>query len=106
MDESIAIGDVVLNPRYHRAQVCDTRIKLGEKQWIFLYSLGLCAGTLVTRDFLLATLHPDPKERPDPRSIDMIACTVRKKLAAASGGKNYIKAVAGHGSGYMLCAPA
>ena len=100
LDERIEVGKLVLYPRRRRAEAAGIRIKLCGKQWEFLAALGTCAGTLVTRDYLLVCLHPDPQERPSMRSIDMLACTVRKKIGDALGGENYIHPVPSEG--YVL----
>jgi len=43
-------------------------------------------------------------EEPDPKIIDVFICKLRKKLASASGGTDYIETV--WGRGYILREPA
>ena len=99
-NERIEVGKLVLYPKHRRVEVAGTKIKLVGKQWEFLATLGHCAGMLVTREYLLVCLHPDPQDRPDARSIDMLAYVVRKKIADMLDGENYIHPVPSEG--YVL----
>jgi two-component system, cell cycle response regulator CtrA len=42
-------------------------------------------------------------DEPEIKIIDVFTCKLRKKLANASNGRNYIETV--WGRGYMLCDP-
>lgn len=103
-EDCLKIGELTLYLKLRRAEVRGVKIKLGSKQWEFLAALAQCTGTLVTREYLLMCLHPDPQERPSARSIDVIASTVRKKLKDALRGANYIHPISSEG--YLLRAAA
>lgn len=98
--ERIEIGRLVLYPQLRRVEAGGIKVKICGKQWEFLAALGECAGTLVTRKYLLVCLYPDPQGRPDVRSIDMLAHFVRRKLSNALDGANYIHPIPSEG--YIL----
>jgi two-component system cell cycle response regulator CtrA len=102
--DKIEVGDVVLYPAHKRVEVRGEKVRLVGKQWDFIRALGACPETLVTRECLVAYIYPDPTDRPGFRALDMVAHAVRKKIADASQGANYIRAI--NSCGYVLCAPA
>ena len=61
--------------------------------------LALRKGTTITKEMFLNHLYGGMDE-PELKIIDVFICKMRKKLANASGGKNYIETV--WGRGYML----
>jgi two-component system, cell cycle response regulator CtrA len=64
--------------------------------------LALRQGMTVTKDMFLSHLYGG-RDEPELKIIDVFLCKVRKKLAAASGGADYIETV--WGRGYMLREP-
>jgi len=102
--QPIVVGDVVIHYNERRVEVCGTVIELTEKEWNILESLGLCAGSLVTRRMLLAVSHAHVRNWPDERSVDAAVSKTRAKIAAAAGGVNYIEAR--WREGYVLRPPA
>jgi len=64
--------------------------------------LNLRKGTSVTKEMFLTNLYGGMDE-PEIKIIDVFICKMRKKLANASGGKNYIETV--WGRGYVLREP-
>ena len=64
--------------------------------------LSLRKGTFLTREVLLNHLYGGMDE-PEPKIIDVFICKLRKKLANASSGKNYIETA--WGGGYVLREP-
>jgi two-component system cell cycle response regulator CtrA len=58
--------------------------------------LSLCKGTTLTKEMFLNHLYGDMDE-PELKIIDVFMCKLRKKLANASSGKNYIETVWGRG---------
>ncbi|MEK7613142.1 MAG: winged helix-turn-helix domain-containing protein [Patescibacteria group bacterium] len=97
----IPVGDLLVYPEIRRTEVQGQRVRLVGKQWDFLHALAVTRG-VVTRDFLLSLMNPDPTAVPTLRSIDMLASNVRSKLAQVNG-KNYISTV--YGYGYVLRDP-
>ena len=59
-------------------------------------------GNTLTKEMLLNHLYSGMDE-PEIKIIDVFICKLRKKLAAASGGRNYLETV--WGRGYMLREP-
>lgn len=78
--------------------------RLAKKERMLLDALQMCEGTMVTRRYLFAYLYPDPRSRPvSIRSIDVLACRVRKWLAAQCDGENCIHKI--WNEGYKLVIP-
>ena len=65
--------------------------------------LSLRKGTTLTKEMFLNHLYGGMDE-PELKIIDVFICKLRKKLANASSGKNYIETV--WGRGYVLREPA
>jgi len=101
--DHVEVGRLILYIASQKVFVDEKRVRVIGKQWKFLEALALCMGGMVTREYLLAYLHPDPKCRPKMRSIDLQASKLRKKLAAQLGGANYVHST--RGEGYRLHAP-
>jgi two-component system cell cycle response regulator CtrA len=64
--------------------------------------LSLRKGTTLTKEMFLNQLYGGMDE-PEIKIIDVFICKLRKKLANASGGKDYIETV--WGRGYALREP-
>ena len=64
--------------------------------------LSLRKGTTLTKEMFLNQLYGGMDE-PEIKIIDVFICKLRKKLANASGGKDYIETV--WGRGYVLREP-
>ena len=64
-----------------------------------LEMLALRKGSTLTKEMILSQLYGGMDE-PEIKIIDVFICKLRKKLANASGGRNYIETV--WGRGYML----
>ena len=64
--------------------------------------LSLRKGSTLTKEMMLNHLYGGMDE-PEIKIIDVFICKLRKKLANASNGKNYIETV--WGRGYVLREP-
>jgi two-component system cell cycle response regulator CtrA len=64
--------------------------------------LSLRKGTTITKEMFLSQLYGGMDE-PEVKIIDVFMSKIRKKLAIASGGKDYIETV--WGRGYLLREP-
>jgi len=64
--------------------------------------LSLRKGSTLTKEMFLNQLYGGMDE-PELKIIDVFICKIRKKLAAASNGKDYIETV--WGRGYLLREP-
>jgi len=79
------------------------RVHLTGKEYQMLELLSLRKGTTLTKEMFLNHLYGGMDE-PELKIIDVFICKLRKKLANASNGKNYIETV--WGRGYVLREPA
>ena len=73
------------------------------KEYQILEILALRKGTTLSKEMLLNHLYGGMDE-PELKIIDVFICKLRKKLANASGGRDYIETV--WGRGYILREPA
>ncbi len=78
------------------------RVYLTGKEYQILELLSLRKGTTLTKEMFLNQLYGGMDE-PEIKIIDVFICKLRKKLANASNGKNYIETV--WGRGYALREP-
>ena len=58
--------------------------------------LALRKGTTLSKEMFLSNLYGGMDE-PEMKIIDVFICKLRKKLASASGGKDYIETIWGRG---------
>jgi two-component system, cell cycle response regulator CtrA len=98
----IQTGDLVVNLDAKTVQVGDARVHLTVKEYQMLELLSLRKGTTLTKDMFLNHLYGGMDE-PGSKIIDVFMCKLRKKLASASNGKDYIETV--WGRGYVLREP-
>ena len=78
-------------------------VHLTGKEYQMLELLSLRKGTTLTKEMFLNHLYGGMDE-PELKIIDVFICKLRKKLAEATGGDNYIETV--WGRGYVLRDPA
>lgn len=98
----INIGEVALNLDSRTVEVASKPLHLTSKEYAILELLALRKGTILTKEMFLNHLYGGIDE-PELKIIDVFVCKLRKKLAQASGGKNYIETV--WGRGYILKEP-
>jgi two-component system cell cycle response regulator CtrA len=72
------------------------------REYQMLELLALRKGMTISKDMFLSHLYGGMDE-PELKIIDVFMCKLRKKLAAASSGADYIETV--WGRGYMLREP-
>jgi len=101
-DSVIAIGDLVVNLESRIAEVHGHAVYLTGKEYQILELLAIRKGSALTKEMFLNHLYGDLEE-PDAKIIDVFICKLRKKLAGASGGHDYIETV--WGRGYTLREP-
>jgi two-component system, cell cycle response regulator CtrA len=78
-------------------------VHLTGKEYQILEILALRKGTTLSKEMFLNHLYGGMDE-PELKIIDVFICKLRKKLANASGGRDYIETV--WGRGYMLREPS
>jgi len=101
--QPIVVGDLTIYYNERRVVLHGTNIKLTDKEWDILECLGLCAGSMVTRRMLNAVAHRYGGIPSSDTQVNVTVCRVRKKLSAASHGKEYIDVV--RHDGYVLRPP-
>src|SRR6266540_7447084 len=99
----IDTGDLRVNLDSKTAEVGGARVRLSGKEYQILEFLSLRKGTTLTKEMLLNNLYGGMDE-PQIKIIDVFICKLRKKLANASEGKDYIETV--WGRGYVLREPS
>jgi two-component system cell cycle response regulator CtrA len=95
-------GDLLVNLDAKTTEVNGTRVYLTGKEYQVLELLSLRKGMTISKEMFLNHLYGGMDE-PELKIIDVFICKLRKKLATASGGKDYIETV--WGRGYMLREP-
>jgi two-component system cell cycle response regulator CtrA len=98
----IRTGDILVNLDAKTVEVNNNRVHLTGKEYQMLELLSLRKGTTLTKEMFLNHLYGGMDE-PELKIIDVFICKLRKKLANASSGKNYIETV--WGRGYVLREP-
>ncbi len=95
----IETDGIVINLDTKTTQVNGTQVHLTLKEYQMLELLSLRKGTTLSKEMFLNHLYGGMEE-PAQKIIDVFMCKLRKKLANASNGKNYIETV--WGRGYVL----
>ena len=92
----INIDDLCLSLDSKTVDVNGARVHLTGKEYQMLELLALRKGNTLTKEMFLSHLYGGMDE-PEMKIIDVFICKLRKKLANASGGKDYIETVWGRG---------
>ena len=98
----IRTGKLAVNLDAKTVEVDGNRVHLTGKEYAMLELLSLRKGTTLTKEMFLNHLYGGMDE-PELKIIDVFICKLRKKLALACGGDNYIETV--WGRGYVLRDP-
>lgn len=98
----IHTGKLAVNLDSKTADVDGARLHLTGKEYAMLELLALRKGCTLTKDMFLNHLYGGMDE-PELKIIDVFICKLRKKLAHACEGANYIETV--WGRGYVLRDP-
>jgi two-component system cell cycle response regulator CtrA len=101
-DSLIRTGRLTVNLDTRTAEVNGQPLHLTGKEYGILELLSLRKGTTLTKEMFLNHLYGGMDE-PELKIIDVFVCKLRKKLAAACEGDNYIETV--WGRGYVLRDP-
>ena len=95
----VRAGDLSVDLNRKTVEVNGDRVNLTGKEYQMLELLCLRKGSTLTKEMFLNQLYGGMDE-PEIKIIDVFMCKLRKKLANASGGKNYVETV--WGRGYVL----
>jgi two-component system, cell cycle response regulator CtrA len=98
----IQTGELVVNLDTKTVQVSAQPVHLTGREYQLLELLTLRKGTTVNKETFLNHLYGGMDE-PEIKIFDVFICKLRKKLANASNGKEYIETV--WGRGYQLREP-
>ena len=98
----INTGKLTVNLDTKTVEVQGSRVHLTGKEYQMLELLSLRKGTTLTKEMFLNHLYGGMDE-PELKIIDVFICKLRKKLASATEGDNYIETV--WGRGYVLREP-
>ena len=90
----ITTGKLTVNLDAKTVEVDGQRVHLTGKEYQMLELLSLRKGTTLTKEMFLNHLYGGMDE-PELKIIDVFICKLRKKLAAAIDGDNYIETVWG-----------
>jgi len=102
--QSVVItGDLSVNLDAKIVEISGARVRLTGKEYQMLELLSLRKGTTLTKEMFFNNLYGGMDE-PEIKIIDVFICKLRKKLAIASNGKDYIETV--WGRGYALREPS
>ncbi|GHF22514.1 DNA-binding response regulator [Kordiimonas sediminis] len=99
----IKTGRLAVNLDTKTVEVEGQRVHLTGKEYAMLELLSLRKGTTLTKEMFLNHLYGGIDE-PELKIIDVFICKLRKKLANATDGQNYIETV--WGRGYVLRDPS
>ena len=102
-DSVIRTGRLTVNLDTRTVEVDENPLHLTGKEYGILELLSLRKGTTLTKEMFLNHLYGGMDE-PELKIIDVFVCKLRKKLASATGGDNYIETV--WGRGYVLREPS
>lgn len=95
----IQTGEIAVNLDTRTVEVNGQPLHLTGKEYGIIELLSLRKGTTLTKEMFLNHLYGGMDE-PELKIIDVFVCKLRRKLAAATGNKNYIETV--WGRGYVL----
>ena len=98
----VQTGDLIVNVDAQTVHIKQTCVHLTGREYEMLELLSLRKGTTITKEMFLSQLYGGMDE-PEIKIIDVFMCKIRKKLAIASDGKDYIETV--WGRGYLLREP-
>ena len=98
----IKVGNLAVNLDTQTVEVNGQRVGLTGKEYAILELLARRKGAVLSREMLMNQLYSGIDE-PEPKILDVYMCKIRKKIADADRGRNYIETV--WGRGYMLREP-
>ncbi len=99
----IETGDIKVNLDSRTIEAAGKPLHLTGKEYAILELLSLRKGSTLTKEMFLNHLYGGMDE-PEVKIIDVFICKLRKKLADATDGTNYIETV--WGRGYVLREPS
>ena len=92
----ITIGKFSINLDTKTVEVDGTNVPVTRKEYQVLELLTLRKGATLTKEMLINHIY-NGLDEPIAKIIDVFICKLRKKLADATGGDNYIETIWGRG---------
>jgi two-component system cell cycle response regulator CtrA len=92
----IQTGELAVDLGTKTVVVNGARVHLTTKEYQILELLSLRKGIPLTKEMFLNHLYSGMDE-PEPKIIDVFICKLRKKLANASDGQDFVKTLCGRG---------
>ena len=99
---TIQTGDLTVDLDTKKVEINGIRVHLTAKEYKMLELLSLRKGITLTKEMFLNHLYGGMDE-PESKIIDVFICKLRKKLASASGGDDFIETI--WARGYVLSEP-
>jgi two-component system cell cycle response regulator CtrA len=98
----IDAGELTIDVQKQTVEVAGAPVHLTRREYQVLELLASRKRTVLSKAAILKHLYGE-SATPDPKIVDVFICNLRRKLARASGGGDFIETV--RGRGYMLRAP-
>ena len=102
-EAAVHCGDLTIKVEEKQLEIAGRAVNVTAKEYQMLALLASRKGQTITKEMFLNHLYGGIDE-PDMKIVDVFICKLRKKLADASGGQNYIQTI--WGRGYTLREPA
>jgi two-component system cell cycle response regulator CtrA len=100
---TIEMDDLCIDLNSKTVEISGARVHVTAREYQMLELLAMRKGTTLTKETFLNHLYGGMNE-PEVKIIDVFICKLRKKLAGASGGKDYIETI--WGRGYVMREPS
>ena len=98
-NRTVRVGDLCIDLDSKTVDVAGKPVRLTGKEYEIVAFLASRRGFTLSKEMILNHLYGGMDE-PELKIVDVFICKVRRKIADASGGANYIETV--WGRGYML----
>ena len=99
-DNVFTMGDLKVNFDNHEVHICDKLLPLTARECAFIEVLARRPEAIATKEFVYDRIYALMTDKPEIKIVGIFLCNIRKKIAQASGGRNFIKT---HwGVGYRL----
>jgi two-component system cell cycle response regulator CtrA len=100
----IRIGKMEINLETREVRIADRAIHMTKSEYQTLELLALRKGKTVGKQTIFESLYDGHDDDPEEKIINVFVSKIRRKIAAASQGENYIATT--YGGGYRLSEPA
>lgn len=103
-ESKIVFDDLTVDIGHGEASIGDERLALTKTEFAILEALALRRGRVITPAMWIDVLYPTERVPETQRIVDVFICKLRRKMFAASGGRDYIQN--DWGRGYRLVTPS